>query len=105
VTQHHQSSKSLRKRSPRQREPMARVVYADAGGDEPRPQLGGMLRLIHKPEVLRLTGVTFPTLWKWMREGTFPLSFDVGGKTAWREDEIDVWLRNRPRSQFKKSGG
>ena len=99
-----QSSKSG-KTSPRQRASMSRVVYAEAGGDEPRPQLGNMLRLIHKPEVLRLTGVTFPTLWKWMRAGTFPLSFDVGGKTAWREDEVGDWIRNRPRSTFKEAGG
>jgi predicted DNA-binding transcriptional regulator AlpA len=32
------------------------------------------------------------------------LSFDIGTKTAWLESEIDDWLRNRPRSQFKKSG-
>jgi prophage regulatory protein len=87
----------------RQRQPMPRVVYAD--GDEPQPPPGNILRMLHKPEVLRITGVSYVTLWKWMRAGTFPLSFEIGGKTAWREDEVDVWLRNRPRSTFKEAGG
>jgi predicted DNA-binding transcriptional regulator AlpA len=81
---------------------------ADTGDQLPpasSPQIGGLPRLIHKPEVLQLTGVTFPTLWKWMREGTFPISFVVGGKTAWLESEIAEWISNRPRSQFKKNGG
>ena len=71
-------------------------VVAPVDGDEP-----ANLRIIFKREVVARVGFTYPTLWNWMREGTFPLSFDVGGKTAWRESEIDHWLATRPRSKLK----
>jgi prophage regulatory protein len=58
--------------------------------------------LIFKAEVLRRVGYTYTSLWRMMREGKFPLSFDVGNKTAWREDEIEAWIRDRPRSNLKK---
>jgi len=59
-------------------------------------------KMLFKPEVIRRVGFTYPTLWKWMREGKFPLSFDVGSKTAWREIEIEAWLASRPRSNLLK---
>jgi predicted DNA-binding transcriptional regulator AlpA len=54
------------------------------------------VRLLSKPEVLRLTGVTFPTIWKWMRQGVFPRARIVGegpsSKSVWRSDEVEQWL-------------
>jgi predicted DNA-binding transcriptional regulator AlpA len=50
------------------------------------------VRLLGKAEVLQITGVSFPTVWAWMRAGTFPRSRIVGGKSMWRSDEIDAWL-------------
>jgi hypothetical protein len=32
------------------------------------------LRLLSKPEVLSITGASFPTIWIWMRDGKFPRS-------------------------------
>ena len=106
MTQQHRSTTPKHKPPNRQRRaaPMPDVVSGpdDAGhGDQspaPRP------KYIFKPEVLKLVGYTFPTLWLWMREGKFPLSFVIGSKTAWLESEIDAWLASRPRSQLKKSG-
>jgi predicted DNA-binding transcriptional regulator AlpA len=54
------------------------------------------LRLLGKSEVIAITGVSFPTLWTWMRAGTFPRSRAVGGQSKWRSDEIDEWLANLP---------
>ncbi|MGO8924850.1 MAG: helix-turn-helix transcriptional regulator [Xanthobacteraceae bacterium] len=54
------------------------------------------LRLLTKPEVLAIAGVTFPTVWSWMRGGTFPRSRIVGGRSMWRSDEIDKWLAGLP---------
>jgi predicted DNA-binding transcriptional regulator AlpA len=64
-------------------------------------------RLMFKDEVVKLVGSTYVTLWRWMREDPpkFPLSFDVGGKTAWREDEVNAWIASRPRSNLKKREG
>ena len=53
-------------------------------------------RLLSKPEVLAIVGVTFPSLWAWMRAGTFPRSRIVGGRSMWRSDEIDEWLAGLP---------
>jgi predicted DNA-binding transcriptional regulator AlpA len=54
------------------------------------------VRLLSKSEVLAITSVTFPTIWSWMRAGTFPRSRVVGGKSMWRSDEIDAWLAALP---------
>lgn len=92
-----------RKIPPTSRAPMRRVIIPDdsdggAGDDADNPP-----RLMFKAEVVRLIGHSYPTIWKWMRNGQFPLSFDVGSKTAWRKNEIDAWIADRPRSKFKES--
>ena len=58
-------------------------------------------RLISKPEVIDRIGVTFPTIWNWMRSGTFPRSRMVNGKTMWLASEIDHWVADRPVSRLK----
>jgi predicted DNA-binding transcriptional regulator AlpA len=50
------------------------------------------VRLLDKHEVLSITRVSFPTVWSWMRAGSFPRSRIVGGKSMWRSDEIQNWL-------------
>jgi predicted DNA-binding transcriptional regulator AlpA len=54
-----------------------------------------------KAEVLAITGVTFPTIWSWMRNGTFPRSRVVGGKSMWFSSEIEAWLAALPVRQLK----
>jgi predicted DNA-binding transcriptional regulator AlpA len=39
-------------------------------------------RIVSKPEVLDRVGVTYPTIWTWMREGKFPRSRELGGKSS-----------------------
>jgi prophage regulatory protein len=51
-------------------------------------------RLLSRRELLAKVPVSYPTIWKWMREGTFPRSRDIGGKVAWIESEIDAWIAN-----------
>jgi len=56
-----------------------------------------VLRLLTKPEVLLIAGgVSYPTLWSWMRAGRFPRSRVVGGKSMWRSDEVQLWLDALP---------
>jgi predicted DNA-binding transcriptional regulator AlpA len=57
------------------------------------------IRLLDKAEVLRITGVSFPTLWSWMRAGKFPRArVSAGGgsksKSVWRSDEVELWINN-----------
>lgn len=59
------------------------------------------VRLISKPEVLDRVGVTFPTIWKWMREGKFPRSRELGGKSCWIESEVEAWINALPTRRLK----
>jgi predicted DNA-binding transcriptional regulator AlpA len=54
------------------------------------------VHLLDKNDILAITHVTFPTIWVWMRAGTFPRSRIVGGKSMWRSDEIEAWLAALP---------
>jgi predicted DNA-binding transcriptional regulator AlpA len=50
------------------------------------------VRLLDKREICAITGVTFPSIWAWMRIGTFPRSRIVGGKSMWLSNEVEQWL-------------
>lgn len=54
------------------------------------------VRLLDKRDILSITHVTFPTIWSWMRAGTFPRSRVVGGKSMWLSSEVDAWLASLP---------
>ena len=58
-------------------------------------------RLISKPEVLDRVGVSYPTLWQWMRDGKFPRSRELGGKSAWLESEVEAWIASLPMRRLK----
>jgi predicted DNA-binding transcriptional regulator AlpA len=59
------------------------------------------VRLLDKREILAITGVTYPTIWKMMRDGSFPRGRVVGGKSKWRSDEVDEWLEGLPIRRLK----
>ena len=64
------------------------------------------VRLLDKAEVLRIPGVTFPTLWSWMRAGKFPRArVSAGGgsksKSVWRSDEVEQWMDGLPLRRLK----
>jgi predicted DNA-binding transcriptional regulator AlpA len=59
------------------------------------------VRLMNKAEVCAVAGCTFPSLWVWMREGSFPRSRIVHGKSMWLSSEIEEWLANLPVRQLK----
>jgi prophage regulatory protein len=62
-------------------------------------------RLISLKEVLRRVPLTYPTLWKMMREGRFPRPKAIGAKKdGWVEDEITAWIDNQPRRMLKGDG-
>jgi predicted DNA-binding transcriptional regulator AlpA len=52
--------------------------------------------LLDKKDIVAITGVSFPTIWAWMRAGRFPRSRVVGGKSMWLSAEIEQWLANLP---------
>ena len=61
-----------------------------------------VMRFIRKPELLRKTGISYPTIWGMMRDGKFPRSRDAGeGSAAWIESEVDEWIATRPVRRLK----
>jgi predicted DNA-binding transcriptional regulator AlpA len=71
----------------------------------PTPQSSPQVRLLSKSEVLSITGVSFPTVWAWMRAGKFPRARTPGGgsntKSVWRSDEVEQWLAALPVRRLK----
>jgi predicted DNA-binding transcriptional regulator AlpA len=59
------------------------------------------MRLIPKREMLKRVGVSYPTIWRWMRDGSFPRSRAVGDRSMWIESEVDAWLADLPVRKLK----
>jgi prophage regulatory protein len=62
-------------------------------------------RLILREELIDRVGVSYVTVWNWMRAGTFPRSRGIGGRTAWIESEIADWIASRPIRRLKGDEG
>lgn len=46
--------------------------------------------------VMKMTGLTERTLYRYMSDGRFPRSFKLGPKTSgWKESEVKAWLASR----------
>jgi predicted DNA-binding transcriptional regulator AlpA len=58
-------------------------------------------RLLDRHDIMELTGASYPTIWAWMRAGTFPRGRIVGGKTKWVGSEVESWLRALPVRRLK----
>lgn len=59
------------------------------------------LQLLSRQEVVAITGVSYPTLWQWTREGRFPRALVVGGRSMWRAAEIAAWVNALPARELK----
>jgi predicted DNA-binding transcriptional regulator AlpA len=59
------------------------------------------VRLIFKRELLQRIGLSFPTIWKMMKQGRFPRARIIGGKSAWIESEVDDFIAALPLRQYK----
>jgi prophage regulatory protein len=59
-------------------------------------------RLLSRREVLERVGATYPSVWKWMRDGKFPRARELtNGRIAWLESEIEEWIANLPIRKLK----
>jgi predicted DNA-binding transcriptional regulator AlpA len=61
-------------------------------------------RLLDKAELLRRVPWSFPTIWAWMRAGTFPRSRMFGQKSVWLESEINDFISSLPIAPIKEAG-
>ena len=50
-------------------------------------------RLLTVQEVAAACGVSVPSVWRWSREGSFPVPVRVAKRsTRWRREEVEAWL-------------
>jgi predicted DNA-binding transcriptional regulator AlpA len=65
------------------------------------------IRLLSKPQLLALVGVSYSSIFNWMRAGTFPAPRVLGpsggrsSRIAWYASEVQAWLASRPQRQIK----
>ena len=56
-------------------------------------------RLLRLSEVLTRTGLARTTIYRKMRDGSFPEPLKIGARAVrWPESEITAWLAARPQS-------
>lgn len=56
-------------------------------------------RLLRLSEVMRRTGMSRSTIYRWMNEGLFPAALKVGPMAVrWREREVSAFMASRPRA-------
>jgi predicted DNA-binding transcriptional regulator AlpA len=68
-------------------------------------QIRPPLRLLSKKQLLDRIDVSFPTIWRWMRAGTFPRARTIGDlKSVWLESEIEAWMAALPVRRLKDDG-
>ena len=77
--------------------PLPAAITIDADGDG--------IRLLAKAEVVDRVGADYSTIYRWMKNGTFPRSRSMAGKTVWVAAEVDAWIRTLPQSRLKGDGG
>lgn len=54
-----------------------------------------MDRLLRRPEVEHLTGLSRSCIYKRMEEGSFPKAIPIGGRlVAWKESDIEKWIND-----------
>jgi prophage regulatory protein len=61
----------------------------------------GPPRLIGKPEVIDKTSLSYPLIWRLMRQGKFPRSRIIQGRVLWVEAEVDDWIAKLPLQALK----
>ena len=53
-------------------------------------------RILRKPELLSMLGLSDPTIWRLERAGKFPGRIRLGGSAVgWFESEVTDWLRKK----------
>jgi len=56
----------------------------------------GIDRIIRKPAMIDLTGLSNTTLWRLEKAGKFPKRITIGGKACgWLMSEFQQWLREK----------
>jgi prophage regulatory protein len=64
------------------------------------------LRMLRWPQVQEITGLSRSTIWRLEGRGAFPARRQLGGNSvAWRADEVEDWITQRPVVGGGETGG
>ena len=63
-------------------------------------------RLLNRHDILAITGMTYPTIWAWMRAGAFPRcrisgTGKSGSKSVWLSTDVERWMAELPLRKLK----
>jgi prophage regulatory protein len=73
---------------------------ADGGNDAKAPDEPADDTIIHKPEVLRQTGISQSSLYRMTRDGRFLTAMQLSERrVGWKAGDIKAWLEERPRQR------
>ena len=53
-------------------------------------------RLLNMKDLEQMLGVSFKSIYKWIKQGEFPKQIKFGTASRWHEEEVKEWLRTRP---------
>ena len=63
-------------------------------GTKPRPHFLRISEVIHR------VGVSRPTIYRWMRAGTFPKQIAIGANSVvWLESDVTKWMEDQMAEQ------
>jgi prophage regulatory protein len=65
------------------------------------------MRFLRIDDVVKFTGLSKPSIYRLMREGSFPRAVRLGERAvAWTINDLEQWAQNRPstRSRAKADG-
>lgn len=55
-----------------------------------------MERILRKPEVLEVTGLSAATIYRWIADGSFPAPLQLGpNSVGWRASAVEEWIDTR----------
>lgn len=55
------------------------------------------MKMLRLPEVVEVTGLSRPTIYRLEAKGEFPKRRRLGvNSVGWVEDEVTAWIQNRP---------
>ena len=61
------------------------------------------LKTLRFSDLQEIIPVSRSTLWRWVRDGSFPSPINLGPNTrAWREEDIRVWLETKTEQRDEK---
>ena len=57
------------------------------------------LTILRPADLIRILGVSRPTLWRWRRDNVLPEPIQLASNSVgWRAVDIDRWLDERPKA-------